>query len=273
MYQAPNLKSIEELRTVDVRSTNTNPIRIRATDFREYIVKTQPRATSKGVIKEWLCAHFLKLWNLPVPDFAVISVQPHHIPALLHRDLQPFYFDRPAFGSLLVSDALDVNDTFHYPGQYQKGLSNSSGELLYIALFDLWCSNADRHSQNYNLLYSADQIPKFIPIDHEQCLDTIAFGHDPELLTENVCLTDSKLFRQYVTRSTLKRIRQDTKGAKRQFDGYVQTCFERLPHIIEAMPEEWQTATPELEKLLLQTIFAKSWLDQTWRTYLSYLPG
>jgi hypothetical protein len=122
MFVAKRLKSLENLRTVDVRDTKTAPVRIRASDLKNYMVKAQTHPTSKGVIKEWLCGHFLKIWNLPVPDFAVIDVQKHHVPPLFHKDYQPFHFDRPAFGSLMDSNALDVNEVLDSPEAYQKGL-------------------------------------------------------------------------------------------------------------------------------------------------------
>jgi hypothetical protein len=267
MFVAKRLKSLENLRTVDVRDTKTAPVRIRASDLKNYMVKAQTHPTSKGVIKEWLCGHFLKIWNLPVPDFAVIDVQKHHVPPLFHKDYQPFHFDRPAFGSLMDSNALDVNEVLDSPEAYQKGLSNSEGELLLIALFDLWTSNVDRHEDNYNMIYSGDAIPKFRPIDHEMALDFLDFGHPPELQTENESLIDSVLFRTYVSAKRRKKVISDTE----HFDQFVDKTTairQHLPRIISAMPAEWQTPVPGLENRLLETIFAPDWLDKTWRTYL-----
>lgn len=34
------------------------------------------------------------------------------------------------------------------------------------------------------------------------------------------------------------------------------------------MPAAWQTPIPDLENILMETIFDPSWLNKTWRTYL-----
>lgn len=270
MFVAKRLKSLENLRIEDVRGTKTLPVRLRASDFKNYIVKAQTHPTSKGVIKEWLCGHFLKIWNLPVPDFAVIDVQRHHVPPLFHPDYQPFHFERPAFGSLVDINALDVNEVLDSPEVYQKGLSNSEGELLLIALFDIWTSNLDRHEKNYNMIYSGESIPKFRPIDHEMALDFLDFNHPPEVQTENESLIDSVLFRTYVSALRRKKVISDTA----HFDQFVDktTAIKAyLSEIISSMPTEWQTPIPNLENRLMETIFAPNWLNKTWQTYLSYL--
>ena len=246
-------------------------MRVRATDFRDYIVKRQAAPGHKGVYKEWLCAHFLKLWDLPVPDFAVIEVQPQHIPPFLHAHVQPHHFRLPAFGSLVVGYALDAGEILRSPGQYQKELSSSNSDLLELSLFDFWVSHTDRRHGNYNLLYGGGKAPRFIPIDHESALDSIDYGNPPEEQMYQDSLLSSPLVRDYVSRSQIRDILHEPEPYEIAFRRKVAECRESISAIISAMPDAWRRAYPDLETVLLRTIFEEKWLSTTWLHYLDFL--
>ena len=267
MYVAPRLKSTETLRRENVIDSKDSPIRLLASDRHDYVVKVQRYATSKGVVKEWLCGHFLKLWDLPVPDFAVIDIQKQHVPIGFHREYQPFHFDRPAFGSKAVPGVQEVTLFDSFPQSRSKELR---ADLLGIALFDIWTSNIDRHDGHYNMLYATSGRARYIPIDHEMCLDFLDWGNAPSLQTENESVIDSLLFRTYVNARARRRMERSPAG-RTQFVNHIARCREYLPQVIQQMPLEWQGAIPDLIDQLASTIFTEDWLNTVWETYLSFL--
>jgi len=270
MYSAPRLKSLQEIRPEDVRKTQQRPIQILATDFNDYIAKLHKHPNSLVTIKEWLCGHFLKIWALPVPDFAILDIQHYHVPVGLHPDLQPFHFNAPAFGSKLAANALEVTEFYSRPKQYQRDLSSAGGELLRIALFDIWIGNDDRNSGNYNLLYSGDGSPRFIPIDHELTFNGLDFSAPLSLQTENDSFIFSSLFRTYVVLSQRRNAITESPG-KDQFLINIAAVEKSLDQIISAAPSEWVRPFGDLTKQLKRTIFAPEWLDKTWNTYVRYI--
>ncbi len=272
MYIPPTLTSIEELRPADVvADTLTKPIRLLASDFNDYYVKVQRSQQDAGVVKEWLAAHFLKLWELPVPDFTVVQILPEHVPVGFHPDYQPYHFDRPAFASRAEENALEVSKLLETPNDYQRNLSGIGGELIWLALFDVWISNNDRHANHYNLMYSAAEAPKFLPIDHGLTLDSIDYGNDPERQTENDNLSDSPVFDRFVTRKEMVDFGHGAAERRALFREKAEACKTNLKDIIAQMPEAWQLAKPTLHHDLQSTIFSDQWLATTWETYLGFL--
>lgn len=267
MYQAKRVKSIETLLPRDVFSSKDAPVLVLASDGEQYVSKVQRSHTDKGVVKEWICGHFLKLWELPVPDFAIVDVQKHHVPMGFHRDYQPFHFDRPAFGSHYLEGAKDVTLITELPTYRSRKLT---GELLKLALFDMLTANIDRHGGHYNMLISGNAKPRFYAIDHEMAMDCLDFGNPPSLQTEQESLVNSILFQTYVTANDRNKV-SGSINSYENFVSDVKVLADHVSAIIAAMPTEWQQALPNAEATLRATIFTDDWLDKTWTTYLSYL--
>ena len=98
MFNAPHLKSLEMLQRNRVfAGTQRLPVLVRAEDRKYYVTKVQRTPQDYTVVREWLGAHLLKVWGLPVPDFAVVQVQAHHVPVGFHPRLTAYEFSRPAF--------------------------------------------------------------------------------------------------------------------------------------------------------------------------------
>ena len=272
MFIAPHLQSLEVLQRDRVfAGTQRLPVLVRAEDRKYYVTKVQRTPQDYTVVREWLGAHLLKVWELPVPDFAVIQVQAHHVPVGFHPRLTAYEFSRPAFGSLYLTDVDHVNATFSGAGPYQVGLAHADDALIRLSLFDRWLSNDDRNFNNYNLLYRGSGTQAgFFPIDHEAL-----FGHgvpgqplSPQTANEN--LSQTPLFATFVKRKRVRAYVADP-AELRLFHDLVEACESALPSVIEGMPPAWSALCNGLLEGCRETIFAPSWLDKVWKDHLEQL--
>ena len=222
------------------------------------------------MIREFLAAHFLKIWGLKVPDFAIIDVDRRHIPDGLHARLTAYEFSRPAFGSLYVEDAEFVNESLSMASAYQVKIADPERDLVNLALFDLWLSNNDRNWNNHNLLIRSPPNVDVIPIDHERTFDHGSPGQPLTLQTSNENLSASAVFRRFVTRKFLTAYTRNMES-QRTFKTYAAACSSAATAIIEQMPDEWKRLCPTLVPDLRATIFADQWLTNVWKTHLEYL--
>ena len=271
MYTAPRLHSVETLQPGKIfLGTAYNPIQVRANDLNYYVTKVQATPSDETVIREYLGAHFLKLWNLPVPDFAIIDVNPAHIPDGLHRRLTAYEFSRPAFGSRFIPDAIYVMDADAMAGAYQVRQTEADTELIHLSLFDLWLANNDRNWNNYNLLYRFPPNTGFIPIDHERLFDHGSPGDSLPLQTDNENLSATPVFTSFVGQQRIRAYCRD-QASKQTFAENVASCQLELPRIKAEMPLEWSRLCPDLIDRCAQTIFDQAWLDKVWRQHLVQL--
>ena len=217
MYTAPRLRSIEMLQPSKIfMGTAYHPIRVRANDLKYYVTKVQATPTDETVVREWLGGHFLKIWKLPVPDFAVINVSAEHIPDGLHRRLTAYEFSRPAFGSLYLDDADYVMEANALAGTYQVKQSEVTTDLTRLALADLWLCNNDRNWNNYNLLYRFPPNAQFVPIDHERLFDHGSPGEPLSLQTDSENLSATPLYQNFVSAKFIRDYCKNPAG-KQQF--------------------------------------------------------
>ena len=271
MYTAPRLQSIEMLQPSKIfHGTAYNPIAVRASDLSYYVTKVQATPVDETVIREFLGAHFLKIWQLPVPNFAIIDVNPTHVPDGLHRRLTVYEFSRPAFGSQLVADAPYVMEADALAGTYQVRQTEAATKLIDLSLFDLWLSNNDRNWNNYNLLYHFPPSAAFIPIDHERLFDHGSPGDALLLQTDNENLSATPLFGTFVSKQRIRDYCRDTRS-RQNFLARAEACQSDLPRILGEMPAEWSRLCPDLVDRCAQTIFDQEWLDRVWQQHLVQL--
>jgi hypothetical protein len=143
---------------------------------------------------------------------------------------------------------------------------------LRIALFDIWVANDDRNHNNYNLLIRAKEGKyQFVPIDHESVFNSgnidkqlYAINEDSSLITAPLCL---RLF------ST-----QDISNKKTRIDDFkdyfylcISNCRQKLPQILNQVPEDWKINLALSWKDLDNHLFVKKWIDECWNTFVTYL--
>ncbi len=168
-----------ELQRVDILSiqkelpTNGHkPLLGIGNDFNTYVIKN-----GKGVIppisilNEFLAVFFLKYWELPYIQDAVISCDPGIISfgsldPLYHK--KNLYENKNLFGSQYRKELIEFENIYLTSNKSFYNKIEHPEIIFKLGLFDLWLENEDRRNSNYNLLMAKKNSGKvsFFPIDH-----------------------------------------------------------------------------------------------------------
>src|ERR1035437_1425007 len=140
-------------------------ILITCNDFNSYVCKYNlGNGPAIRLACEFIAASFLKIWNLNVPDFALVNVSRDHIPS--EFNIKDYYFDVTCVGSKFSSGYADLHNLTDLIDPQKRKLYPKRKDLYYISLFDIWLGNDDRNHNNYNLMIDTNNQRNFIPIDH-----------------------------------------------------------------------------------------------------------
>ena len=149
-------------------------------DFNVYVAKNDKGQTpSLHHINEVLAKYLLTLWELPVPDCAIIDVD---ISLLSDQELSNNHrvlnYQRPCFGSRWVENAIDVNDFLSINDRKTFNKILNPKDFLRFALFDEWVQNDDRKPSNYNLIMEPKSGKfKITAIDHAFIFESLAYSN------------------------------------------------------------------------------------------------
>lgn len=267
----PILQSIESLERGNIIDTQNRPIMVHASDLNFYYCKYHGHVGSAHrLFKEYLIASFIKTWGFHQPQFNLLKVLPEHIPADLTI---PFKcFDVPCFALKLIHDAADLNkiseDVLAGPG-YKRMLKD---DLLKLAFFDIWTSNEDRHTGNYNMLYKklSDGSHVIYPIDHEACFNHQNLERGLEQLDYESTLVYSSLFYKLFSVKELKD-KEMLEILRQSFYLCSQLCREQLKDVLLEIPFGWSINVAEKEEQLYRYLMNASWFDNCWHTFLEFL--
>lgn len=254
-------------------TSGSNPVQVLCSDVNEYVCKYSRTHPASGLFNEYLAASFLKIWELRVPDFDLITIQQDHIPeGIRSSTIQPRFFLSPTFGSRYVDHAKEIDSSIvaiEDDVKIIKKIGNKP-DLLSIALFDLWIGNEDRNHNNYNLLLSTAPDFAFMPIDHERCFNgnsanaergMTMLTEDDSLINTELCILIFKNFKGFPALV-------DEITAKYYL--WVAECEKRLETVINAMPDQWGIAKSDKIALLKSMLFPKTWIDDCRNTFVEY---
>jgi hypothetical protein len=265
-----NLQSIEQVEKVF--DTGDKPLLIHCTDLEFYVSKYNSTAgTANLLFREFMTASFLKLWALQVPDFAIVTLQPHHNPT------NGRYINNamPCFGSMYNNEYRELDAFINEVSQAQRGRFNNTFDLLKITLFDYWVSNEDRNHNNYNLMLKMeDKSYQFIPIDGGAVFHTGNQNRENHTLSIEESLISSPLFQNLIIAETSFNA-EIIANLKEIYYFYIQRCKSQLQNIINDVPEEWQISKPAEAINLDIFLFNPNWIEECWTTFLEHLhnPG
>jgi len=264
------LASISAIEPQNVYDTGCKPILVHCSDLEFYVCKYNnlPGPGNK-LAREYIVASFLKLWELRVPDFAIVRIDAAHLSNSL--GIGKVNTDCPAFGSWYNRNLKEVDRYLAEMSPLQRRKFPDKWEFLAIAFFDLWVSNEDRNDNNYNLLISLEHDGyHFIPIDHASCFHTgtqdkpnYALSREESLLSSPIL---TKLFKpdQLGDEGFLKSLHEIWYLCS-------VSCELRLPEIINSLPNEWVSDKENLEQQLKNYIFKAGWFEECWQTFLEYI--
>lgn len=239
------------------------PVVVMADDFEDYICKYD---YPSKLINEYLAYCFLRVWNLPFFDAALVSINPDHItPDIICNRLQKHHFNKPSFGLKYNNEALEASSLLLGLHKDYTELNKfiNRNDIIKIGLFDLWLANTDRHGHNYNMLVRPE--PKgnrLLPIDHSDIFDTCRLGQKLSQLTEEDSVLSSDLAQVLILNN--KKTQDEVKDLLSNFSTFVGECGKLLPIIVNSIPAEWCSDKPTLESNISQSIFQNAdWLKET----------
>lgn len=234
----------------------SRPVRVFCNDLNYYVCKY---ATGAGfpfmLFNEYIAACFLKIWNLPAPDFGFVQIKPEHVKLTGY----PFhFFEKSCFGSLYMGELKEV-DKFFLVEPLVKKVSNTG--ILYflkIALFDIWMCNEDRHFENPNLLYDLKN-NLFIPIDHSFCFNSNNLNKEPYLIADNESILDTPFLNRFFNRHLQTKTEEIRLEILYEFKNNCDACYQQFDTILAGIPNEWHPDRQHLKERLA-FLFAENWL-------------
>ena len=260
------LQSIEQVEKVF--QTGEYPLLVHCTDLEYYVCKYNKTLGSANLLfREYVAASFLKIWNLQIPEFALINLQPHHNP----QNVFNIKNNVPCFGSLYKREYREIDAFIDKASPYQKSKFCNKNDLLKISLFDYWVSNEDRNSNNYNMMLKMENgMYYFIPIDNAAVFHT---GNQDKInytLSQEESLIFSPLI-QNVFNSKSFFDKQLAQLIRENYYLCVQGCKSSLQGIINDVPLQWQINKRGEYENLLNFLFTNAWIEECLNTFLQHL--
>lgn len=159
-------------------TTGNSPIKVIGSDYNMYVAKnSKSKYPATDMINEVLAHYFLKLWLIPTPDIALISIDPQHLLPEYSSNHQPHYYKNEVFASKWISNSVESSIMFEINKKkdYDKFLNP---EIIFsIGLFDIWVENDDRKPTNHNLLFQIINGKQcIVPIDHSFIFSTMKYN-------------------------------------------------------------------------------------------------
>ena len=265
--QLEKLKSIQPIiKKYDTQGSS--PILVMANDLNQWVCKYKHK---NQLFNELLAYQFAKIWQINIPECALIEIdyEKHIKPFNEKRGLERRFFERECFGSLFLHNAIEVNKTILIDKNIVRRIKNKN-DLLKIALFDIWLSNEDRTTNNYNLLLQAVKGGYSILyiIDNTEIFNSsMAYSQYIELITQVDSVLNSDL-------ATLI-FKNDTETVKevntllKEFPVFTKKCQDHLQSILNQVPQQWHIDLQKYETKI-DTIFTENWLKNCENTFREY---
>ncbi|MGE0021043.1 MAG: HipA family kinase [Draconibacterium sp.] len=247
-------------------TSGNQPALILCDDFEFYVCKynRMPGSEAKKLFHELIAGHFAQLWNLNVPEFSLVNVNPEHIVG--HETLQPVFFQTLSFGSKYNQNLVEVDEFYGALSAIQKRKFDSKFDFLKIALFDIWMANDDRSFNNYNLLIDSANGNRFTPIDHDAIFNTGNLDKGLYLLSENETLIDTEIATRLFNAREL-RSEEFLKNIENEYYFCIENCKENLDTILQDIPDNWNINIEKYKTLLTANSFNDMWITDVFKHF------
>lgn len=251
--------------------TGMEPLLVTCNDMQDWICKYS--RFPNCLVKEYIGSAFAKYWNIKTPDTCFITVLEEHIDLNQYRGLQLNWFRQDCFGSLFLQNAELITNAILplFNDSIFRAKIEDKADFLWIAFFDIWTANEDRHHNNYNLLLNAvDTVPYFFyTIDHETLFNSSFLERELYEITEDETIINTEIAKLlFRSKNKTKQIVEDLV---QNFYLCTSKCEEELETIIQLIPESWNINTEQFADQLKQRLFSKEWKNKceiTFRTYV-----
>ncbi|RZK27576.1 MAG: hypothetical protein EOO61_23240 [Hymenobacter sp.] len=277
MLKPPEVYRVRTVR--DIIETAHRPLLVLAENGEIYYLK-YARYQLYELKCEWLCHYLLKLWNIPTPDTALLTVPPEifpTFPAAAHSAIR--YLQRPAFGSKLIAGAIDSSDFIQHGSPAELASLTNLDDLLWISLFDAWVSNDDRRASHHNLVVAPDLLIgkgkfKCWAIDHAFTFNSQPFE---QLDYNETCFSyNINLSQAAAAQATLNQWqeRRPLWWESELKDGHylrIENCRQQFAHICGLLPEPYQLSEAE-QTHLFYFLFCRKRISSLWDEFFASLP-
>lgn len=246
-------------------SSGSSPVVVFCNDLNYYAGKY---GKPHDLFNEIIGASFARIWEIPVPDSAILYIKETHVPASLPKKA----FAIPCFGSYYIEYAKDVNDFFitwkNNPYELNKIINPI--DLLKIGLFDIWLSNEDRNHNNSNLLIQPlDNGYQFVAIDHVNLFNSNSLERGMCQLNEYESIISTDFIKMFFKRG--QRLSEIVDSLVQNFYIYTRKCLRDLPKILQHVPAAWKIDLVSKENLIKNQLGDKAWLEQTIHSFRLFL--
>lgn len=260
------LQSIEQVEIVF--DTGDKPVLVHCDDMNFYVCKYNRTTGSANLLfREFICASFLKLWGLKVPNFCFVYLQSHHNP---EQNLN-IKNGIPCFGLQHNNEYKEVDAFTSEMSNPQKARFKKLDDLILLALFDYWVSNDDRNHNNYNLMLNlVENEYQFIPIDGGAIFHTGTQNRENYPLTEDETLLGTPLFTNLLQPNTIITT-EYIENLKEKYYFCTRKCNEELLSILGQVPAEWLIQSEQEIENLNSFLFSDDWLTESFNTFESHL--
>lgn len=229
---------------------------------------------------EWLCHYLLRLWDIPTPDTALLTVPTEIFPTFPVAAQSAIRFlNQPAFGSKQVQGAIDSSDFIQHGTASELATLTNPDDLLWIALFDAWVSNDDRRASHHNLIIAPNPTAgrnrlQCWAIDHAFTFTSRPFeelDHQETYFSYNINLSQAA-----VTKAVLNMWRDKwpllwTTELKAGFYLRIKNCQNKFAHVCSLLPAPYQLTESE-QTHLFYFLFCSKRLEQLWKEFFASLP-
>lgn len=263
------LKSITSIQKVI--HTNRKPVVVLASDFNEYLCKHSMHTPANYLFYEFLANRFLKLWGLNVPDMAIVDINPEHLKTdHYYSNLQPASFNIPTIGFEYLNNSDEVNQltTASFTSRAKKFFVEK-GDLMRIALFDVWMANEDRNQNNFNLLIVSEPNGhfSFYPIDHEMIFNSGNIDKGLVELTPEDSIVTSTLFNALILKHSKRKSVDTLLVTANEYYFCIEKCNDQLDEILQDIPTAWKIDLQLMRSLIIDQMFSKEWKQKAFNHF------
>lgn len=251
-------------------TSGSQPALILCDDFNYYVCKynRSPGVEAKKLFHEFIAGRFAQIWNLAIPDFCFVNVNPDHV--LDYGILQPAFFQTLCFGSKYNGSFIEIDEFYGELSASQKRKYGFKYDFLKIALFDIWMANDDRNFNNYNLLIDVENGNRFTPIDHDAIFNTGNLDNGLFLLSANETLIDTDITKRLFGAKELRNS-DFIKNIENEYYLCISECSKNLDIILQDVPESWNINTEKYRTLLTNNSFNKKWIEKSLEHFLELI--
>ncbi|PRY98288.1 HipA family kinase [Marinilabilia salmonicolor] len=244
----------------EIPTDGHTPLKVLGDDYNQYVVKALKNSHDKNsLINEFLGYYFLRLWDIPTPEVAVVSIDPELISQTegLSVRHKPFLYENICFGSQWIENSIEL-EAFISLDKFKRELNNPE-DFFRLALFDIWIANEDRNPGNNNLLLCPDgeKLITITAIDHAFIL---ASGGYDYLMPEELMFSYNESILHHQACRTLKRkIKADIiwmDKARESFYLCIEECRQHFDEICGYIPDGLEF-TPEEQQNIHAFLFSE----------------